>query len=426
VLHQSKLMKYPRGRHSDGKNLYVIISRPGVGSFMYRSNKYQEGLGSIDVVTVTEAREKAAAIRKLEHEGKDPKVERENARLDQEIAKGLAKTFGEVADEYSNAYVKHTSSSWKEQVLWLRRVYLDKISHITIQKIDLNIHILDDAYVGFNKLWTDKHGTAKALRILLNGIFEFAVAKGYRGDSPVASVRLRRLLRRSRDVHTVTHRASLPYQTIPLFMATLRTWKDPSKRQYGHTIMALLIEMIVLTGVRMSEARLAEWREFDLENMIWTVPWQHLKMGKFHKKDRPVPITPQMLAVLQQMREKSIDQSPTALVFPSPYGGPYNRTSCVNFLDKTLKWTPKITTHGFRSTLRDWCRVNKHDDLLWKIQADHASGDKSDQAYGTQSAVFEQRRQMMTAYGKFCDRPTPAAGTNVAQINEARKRRRAS
>jgi hypothetical protein len=31
---------------------------------------------------------------------------------------------------------------------------------------------------------------------------------------------------------------------------------------------------------------------------------------------------------------------------------------------------------------------------------------------------------MMMTYDDFIDRTTPAAGTNVAQINEARKRRR--
>jgi hypothetical protein len=41
--------------------------------------------------------------------------------------------------------------------------------------------------------------------------------------------------------------------------------------------------------------------------------------------------------------------------------------------------------------------------------------------------MIEQRRQMMAAWNEYCARPAPVPGiTNVAQIKEARKRRRAA
>jgi hypothetical protein len=36
------------------------------------------------------------------------------------------------------------------------------------------------------------------------------------------------------DIHSTTHRPSLPYQDIPRFMATLRAWEDTSYRRWGH------------------------------------------------------------------------------------------------------------------------------------------------------------------------------------------------
>jgi integrase len=222
----------------------------------------------------------------------------------------------------------------------------------------------------------------------------------------------------------------LPHQDASRFLATLRAYKDGSTLDRGHTVLALLVECLLLSGVRTQEMRLATWSEIDLENMIWTVPWQHLKTGKTHKRDRPIPITPPMKAVLEELLRRPIDHSPNAPVFPSPRSGaPYCVNSCTFFLNKILKWESKIDLHGFRSTLRDWCRAkwarpNYND--LWKLQVDHTlAEDESDGAYG-HDRLLEQRRKMMEAWGEFCTRPTPATGTNVAQINEARKRRRAS
>jgi integrase len=133
-----------------------------------------------------------------------------------------------------------------------------------------------------------------------------------------------------------------------------------------------------------------------------------------------------MLAVIEGMQRRRTDQDPKALVFSSPYGGG-PLTSVSRFLDRSLNWkTPKIVVHGFRSTLADWCRENGFAKHLIDIQLDHMDGTKIDQPY-FRGQAFEQRRQMMAAWGEYCDRPTPEpAPDNVAQITEARKRRRAS
>ena len=60
------------GRHADGSNLYLTISKTGAGvsrrwTFMYVSGGKQReaGLGSVATVTLAEAREKAARYRSL-------------------------------------------------------------------------------------------------------------------------------------------------------------------------------------------------------------------------------------------------------------------------------------------------------------------------------------------------------------------------
>jgi integrase len=430
-LHQSKLWKYPDGLHSDGNNLYLQV-RGNARSWVYRSNKCQMGLGSLRVRTLAEAREMALEILKQEHDGLDPKAERERARRNQEIGKGSAKTMTELADEYVEAFYRDSAPSTRDVVQsHLRKVHRT-IGGMLIGDVTSDI-ILADNGVGLRKMYDEKPTAANEVRMHLERMFHFASHNGYpvhlhHGKNPAEwKGHLQFLLKKK--PHIIQHRTPLPYQDVPRFMVRLRIC---------NTVLARLIEFQVLTGVRTNEVRLATLGEFDLENMVWTVPWQHLKKGKTHQRNKLVPITSSMLRVLRRIQWFRRDQSPNALVFARPDGGPYNKTQCSLFIRTVLKWDERVpcpdgvmrlpVPHGFRSTLRDWCRVNRQEDLLWKFQTDHVTGDKSDQAYG-HDRLLEQRRIMMTAYNDFCDglAPVPATQTdNVAQINEARKRRRAS
>jgi len=52
---------------------------------------------------------------------------------------------------------------------------------------------------------------------------------------------------------------------------------------------------MLLTFVRTSELRLAEWSEFDLEAAQWRVPAQRMKMGEEHI----VPLSSQAVDLLR-------------------------------------------------------------------------------------------------------------------------------
>jgi integrase len=431
VLHQSKLMKYPRGRHSDGNNLYVRITRPGAGSFYYRSNKYEEGLGPIDLITLAEAREKAAAIRKKEWAGLDLKEERRNAELGRQIAKRMVKTVKELWDEFRDVKYRTKAPGTVENVqCMMRKHVLDRIGDLRTDQVT-TITITDDDGVGLQTLFWKAPTMARPVQRLICRMLSYARRKGYpvQLDDGKNPAEWKDHLEHILDVPDIVTRNNtwLPYLEIGAYMAKLRACADP---------LARLIELIILTGVRTSEVRLAEWREFDLLNMVWNVPWEHLKTGRKNKRTRPVPITPQMLRVLEEMQRRRTDPSDTALVFPSPRGGPYHLSTCSEFTRTKVDWKlvlcpdgvkRNITLHGFRSSLRDWCRAEGYPKEWWDIQVNHKLGkDESDAAYG-HDPLLNQRRVMMEAWGKFCDRPTPATGTgNVAQINEAREKRRRS
>ena len=66
----------PPGRHADGNGLYLFVQPSGTRSWiqrlLIRGRKRELGLGSVALVSLAEAREKALANRKLAREGSGP------------------------------------------------------------------------------------------------------------------------------------------------------------------------------------------------------------------------------------------------------------------------------------------------------------------------------------------------------------------
>ena len=420
------------GLVGDGGGLWLQVSNNGnARSWIFRfrdpvtKRPTNMGLGSLDTIDLDEAREKARECRKLLLEGKNPKVERDHAKLERDIQAGLTKTVNEVVDEYVEAKIARKSEHHIRQSEWMLRIHVrGTIGDMPIQKVDTNT-LLEKA--GLRKLWIEKNTVGERVHSHWKQIFSLAISRGYySGKNPAAWVdHLKHILPSASEVHREEHHPSLPYEEIGAYMAALRGRENQRKPGVRMTV-AYLQEFVLLTAVRLSEARLATWKEMDLDNMIWNVPWQHLKEGRKHHTDRPVPITKPMKAVLEEMQRRRTDHAPDALVFPSPQGGAYTMSSGSHFIKYRLKWKTKITLHGFRDTFKNWARANGFPEHLSEIQLDHVLGKtKSDQAYGRNKLV-EQRRVMMEQWGEFCSNPPePVTGANVLSLAE-RKRRKAS
>ena len=73
---------------------------------------------------------------------------------------------------------------------------------------------------------------------------------------------------------------------------------DSGKNQMPqHTKSA--IKIMLLTGVRTSELRLAQWEELNLEDSLWTIPAEHCKGGETLK----IHLSPQVKVILRELKE---------------------------------------------------------------------------------------------------------------------------
>jgi integrase len=439
----AKLTK--NGMYGDGGNLWLQVTNGGAGkSWVFRWTERGTGrdrvmgLGSLFDVDVDEARDLAWTYRRQLKAGKDPKVERDGAALDAAIAEGRAKTVREVFDEWYEAKIAHRSHHTRKQVVRrIIRYVLPTIGDMPIQKVDSKT-ILDT--VGLRRLWMEQNPTAVHLHSFMKRMFSFAIAsKYYQGENPVAWVdRLEHVLPASKDVHKVTHCAALSYKDVGRFLEAIRRYEDRSIRKTGHLTVTLLLEFVVLSGVRISEARLATWGEIDEGTAIWTVPpyREGHKVGDITGEPHLVPITKPMWAVLREMQRRYPNPAPDALIFPSPRSAehvwhsgntrtPFDVGSVRLFISKSLKWNVDITTHGFRSTFLNWAKANGWSKELRDLQIGHLVRGKVDQAYETDPLV-NQRRPMMEAWGEYCSAPAPepVEAGNVEWLAERRNSRR--
>ena len=75
-----------------------------------------------------------------------------------------------------------------------------------------------------------------------------------------------------------------------------------------------------------------------------------------------------------------------------------------------------FTTHGFRSSFRDWAKEQtSFPREICELALAHVVADKSEAAYSRGDAL-DKRRQLMAAWARYCAEPIRADADNVTPI----------
>lgn len=377
--------------------LRVVVGQRTDENVKFVPHRRDIGLGGFPEVSLAEAREKARELRKQIRDGIDPLLEKRKHIEEQQIQKQKSKTFKECA-EVVFANKKRELNSEKHAMQWANTIIsyaypiLENRTIASITKTDIAT-ILEP-------IWADKHETAKRVRGRLETIFDYAKAKDYfTGDDPAAwKGNLEPILGKINV--EVESMPSLPYEKIQAFISHLH-------RKDGISAKALLF--CILTACRSGEIFGATWPEMDFEKNIWIIPKSRMKA----KKEHQVPLSPQAIAILESVR---LNQSLGDLVFPAPRGGMLSDMSItalikrmhaeqlekddIGYIDPKIG--RRITTHGFRSTFRDWS-ADKTDyprEVCEHVLA-HKLPDDVEAAY-LRGAYLEKRKGLMADWAEFC------------------------
>jgi len=371
------------GRYADGNGLYLFVDRSGAKRWVWRGKfagkRSDLGLGSAQLVSLADARDKAMDLRRDVRAGGNPLADRRRAR----------QTVPTFADAATQVHAAHGAAfrNVKHKAQWLASLEADIFPVFG----DRPVNAIDSADVlkALSPIWTTKPETARRLKQRIKVVFDWARASGLRsGDNPVEG--LTEVLPRHRG--EPTHHAALPYQAVPTFLTVLRT-ADTSES------IRLAFELLILTATRTNEVLRATWAEVDLDAKVWTIPGARMKMGREHR----VPLSVRAVEILERA-QACADGSP--YVFPGrTLAKPLSNMAFLMLL-RRLKYDT-ITTHGFRSSFRDWAaeRTNVPRAVCEAALA-HALRDKTEAAYH-RTDLFDRRRELMDTWAKFAT-ATPA------------------
>jgi integrase len=383
-LNARKVVTAGPGKHSDGGNLYLIVSKDGKKRWLFiftiGGRRPEMTLGNFPDVSLAEARELAEAARRLVREGVNP-IERRREIRGEGVAKPL---FGDVARELWES----KSPGWRNEKYsrqWLTQ--LEKHA-ATLWRLPVDEVGTDEVLAALKPIWMEKNETASRIRGYIETVLNAAKARGFRdGENPAAWRGHLALLLHRPPKAIKRHHAALHFEHVSDFLTKLRARQDKSQA-------AIALELLILTAVRTGEMLGASWNELNFKTKTWTIPADRMKGGREHR----VPLSARAMQIVEQLFETKTN----SFVFPSRRGEkPMSDISMWQIMRRM--GVKDVTVHGFRSAFRDWCgEATDFPREIAEAALAHIVGDAAERAYRRGDAL-EKRRALMQAWADYIE-----------------------
>ena len=379
---------------TDSQGLYLTIAATGsrLWYFRYRIDGKESrlALGAYPHVTLSEARERRDAARKLLEAGISPSQQRKSERVCTE------RTFKHVAIAWHTCNLKLWSERHAKKIMTcLERYAFPVLGNRDIAKIDTHrlaqlLQAIDGKGV---------HDVAGRMRQFLTKIMRHAVQTGLIKYNPAFDLD-------GMVTPVVTqHHPALPLRQLPDLLEKIDLYKGREV-----TRLALLINLHVF--LRSSELRFARWDEFNLKARIWTIPPErkvvsgvrYSDRGSKMKDEHLVPLSHQAVALLTRLKEISGE---SVFVFPGAHSmdKPMSENTVNNAL-RIIGYDTKsdICGHGFRTMA---CGA-LNESGLWpkdaiERQMSHKERNGVRAAYVHSAEHLEARMEMMQWWSDYLD-----------------------
>ncbi|MDP1730297.1 MAG: integrase arm-type DNA-binding domain-containing protein [Devosia sp.] len=264
--------------HRVGPSLYVQIRSQGTRSWLFRYSRQGKnnwvGLGSARDVTLGKASEAAERMRVEVRDGVDPLSRKRAARADARTATANIPTFAQCAERTIETH----RPGWKNEkhvAQWestLRMYAAPVMGQLPVDQVGID-HILKV----LKPIWSEKPETASRLRGRIEKVLGWAAAMGHRsGENPARwqGGDLSHLLPPLGKIQKIEHHKAVPYAEVPALVAELLKLGSTSARALIFTI---------LTGVRTGTTIGAVWPEIDLDEKLWVIPAERMKVNREHR-----------------------------------------------------------------------------------------------------------------------------------------------
>src|SRR5574337_650381 len=384
----------------DGLSLAVTAAGGRTWHFRYywAGKQKRMSLGTYPEVTLREARGLRDEARVLLAKGINPRVHRKQKRTAVRLAD--ENTF----DAVYRKWLTHRGLSLKKgrqtTLSILPRVFakdvlplLGKRSIYEIKRPDL-LEVI--ARIERRKALS----VAEKVRTWFNQMFRYAlvVVPGLE-QNPASDLDVVAL-----PLPPVNHNPFLRMADLPKLLQRLRKYRGRLQTQLG-------LRLLLLTGVRTGELRLATPDQFDLDRGLWIIPVMSLKQRKMltRKKrkritDIPpyiVPLSVQAMEIVRHMRE---DFKPAQKYLFAGVKRVIDRMSenTLNVALKRMGYEERLTGHGIRATISTALNELGYPKVWVDAQLSHADPNRISATYNHAEYV-EQRRVMMQDWADRLD-----------------------
>ncbi len=385
---------------SDGLFLNVTAQGSKIWHFRYywEGRQKRMSFGSYPQVGLRDARERRDEARALIAQGYNPCKQRKQQRVAVRLAND--QTFDAVFEQwiaFRRLSLKEGRQSTLSQIL---RIFAKDIQpYIGEQSIhEINRHVLMDllSRIECRKAFT----TAEKCRTWLNQLFRYALVRiAGLEHNPAADLDVVAVPK-----PPVEHNPFLRMEELPQFLGKLRAFRGSQQTQLG-------IRLLLLTGVRTGELRLATPDQFDLERRLWIIPPEvvkqlQLKMRKTRRQTAKVPpyIVPLSIQAAEVVR-LLLDQVVPAQRHLLTHRSDLSKRISENTLNSALRrmgFADRLTGHGVRATISTALNEIGYPKVWIDAQLSHADPDKVSSAYNHAEYV-EQRRTMMQDWANRLD-----------------------
>lgn len=374
----------------DGEGLYLEVTPKGAKYWRMKYRfagkekrlsfgVYYDNPKNVKHVSLKDARRKRDDARALLHEGNDPAELKRQEKLAKAI--GVGNSFAVVADEWYQKELPHWSKGHAVRVERFVKKYLNPtlgkrpISEITPLELLQTLR---------KKESEGAVDTAHRVKQTAGLIFRYAVATGRAERDP--SQDLKGALAKPVETH---FSAILDKKQLGALLRAIDAYS-------GGIYVKTALQLTPLLFCRPGELRHMEWSELDLDNALWEIPADKMKMKQSH-------IVPLCVRAVELLKELKLIESKSKYVFPSPRD--WRRPMSDNGVRTALRAlgysNDQITPHGFRSIARTMLDEELGFRVDWiEQQLAHAVKDTNGRAYN-RTTHLPQRIEMMQAWAEY-------------------------
>ena len=359
----------------DNLVLDVLCSGKAVWRFRFRENgaDKKKKLGEYPLMSVKEARIKRDESRVRLASGESPMDDRKNAVSLSEAFDRWKKK--KIIGVFTDKYIYNTELRMKPLIKDLGQKPIAKVTSAdilsVIEKVEAKGH----------------YDHAHRLRQLTSQVYCFAIAAGWATVDPTYALR--------GALHSKNTR-HMPRITDPEKVGQLmRDIRDKGQSP----VMRALLTLHAYTFLRPKEIREAEWKEFDLDEKIWTIPPEKMKMGRTHI----VPLARQSVELLKTL---NLQTGHGRYLFPAATAWDGSRHMSDNAENKALRdrgySRDEMVGHGFRGMASTLLHNNGFNSQVIEVQLSHVDSNTVRESYNDADYI-EQRRAMMQWYADYLD-----------------------